>query len=259
MTNPAAFDALALDKDLDYAVSSDGKLYKFNSTTNGFDLYYTPAPLFEISANSTNKTDPPTITRYLDRLVINGGNFTGATTLLWIRAYIIEANNTLTPVFDFSSTRYELIPTVTFSPQLTLITIVGTGNLTTNNSIGAMANAFRINWATKTYQSISYPDAPLVLGKDYFIALGEEFIFSRQLRYSSYYYWMPMINSNNFEEHLYYLANTSTIPMLVYNRTAGASGDYWSHADILTNSSGTFLYNEMVQRMYNSSTWTYDT
>lgn len=60
-----------------------------------------------------------------------------------------------------------------------------------------------------------------------------------------------MVNYGTKEEHLIYYGNPDE-PILIYNNSISGSGtnSSWTHADILANSSGTFLYNEMVEFKY---------
>ena len=83
---------------------------------------------------------------------------------------------------------------------------------------------------------------------------------SRQIKYSQTYSWQPYnflypwYNSYlNFKERLYYLA-LDTKPILVLNRTFTGTDHAWVHSDIVTNSSGTFLYEELVELNTNNST-----
>ena len=93
-------------------------------------------------------------------------------------------------------------------------------------------------------------------GPNYFVSAGENFFLTRQIKYNTTHSWQPWnfqysYYYTSYVESLYYLAlNTKSIP--VFNRSI--QGDQaWIHSDIVTNSSGTFLYEEMIQSKYSSS------
>ena len=88
-----------------------------------------------------------------------------------VYTYLIEGN-TLTPVFNWTSTKYLMPPSIEVSPKFTNIFIVGNGNMS-NGSYGYVADAFRVDWTTKTYQNITFPYETLEFGMMYFVAVGE--------------------------------------------------------------------------------------
>lgn len=80
------------------------------------------------------------------------------------------------------------------------------------------------------------------------------------MNYNQTYSWQPwsfrdswyMNYYTKYVETLYYLAlNTKPIP--VFNRTSQGYDKDWRHSDIVSNSSGTYLYEEMLQVKYTST------
>ena len=71
------------------------------------------------------------------------------------------------------------------------------------------------------------------------------------MRYKSYYSWIPStLYYQPFEEHVYYLAQ-KTIPLPVFNKNISQSSSvFWKHADIIANTSGSYLYTEMNEVRY---------
>ena len=80
-------------------------------------------------------------------------------------------------------------PTIAVSPLLTNLFAIGNGNST--NGTGHAADAFYIDWTAKTVANITFPDEALEFGADYFLTAGEEFFYCRQMKYDSYYSWIP--------------------------------------------------------------------
>ena len=81
MNNPSGFDSDIVDSNVNYAIAKDGKLYKYETSTGGFALYFTPSsPL-----PTYNRTS---ITVYSDRIFINATT----TTSVWLYAYLIESS-----------------------------------------------------------------------------------------------------------------------------------------------------------------------
>ena len=70
------------DKNLDF-VAADGSLYKYDISTNGYTLNFTPIDPF-VFYNSTQKS----LNHYNDRLIITGrsNNYSIG---IWIQAYAI--------------------------------------------------------------------------------------------------------------------------------------------------------------------------
>lgn len=109
-----------------------------------------------------------------------------------------------------------------------------------------MADAFHIDWAALTASTIIFPQESLALGSDYFVAAGEEFFYVRQIRYSQNYSWIPAtFDSRSLQEHVYFIAQ-NTIPITVFTKNiSNINNTAWKHADVIANTTGSYLYTEM--------------
>ena len=176
MNNPAGFESYNTDKSLDYAVGIDGKVYKYSTTQNAFELFFTPA-------SSLPSHGSHSISVFNDRFIIN----TTSSNSVELYAYQIQANS-LTLVLNFTDNKFYADPKVAVSPELTKIVVVGNGNITLANGSwgnGSMSHGFSIDWTAKTVENMTVPSEALQYGADYFLALGEEFLLMRQKHHTS--------------------------------------------------------------------------
>ena len=227
--SPSFLSGLTEDSSFTYAVSLDGSLYKYSSSIAGFELFYTPTtPL----PNSTH------INLYSNRLVLNH------TTASSAEVYVYQVGNSATPIFNYTDITFAAPPVIAVSPQLTKVIILGNGG--SNGSYSQMSYAFHIDWAAQTVSTITIPQEALVFGFDYFLATGDEFLYVRQIRYSQTYSWIPtVLNSLSLQEHVYFFAQ-NTIPVIVFTKNISIINNTdWKHADVVANTTGSYLYTEM--------------
>ena len=164
MSNNATLSAQ--DLSFEYAVSSDGNLYKFNLSAESFVLYFTPASPLPTQGEIS-------ISVYSNRIFINSTELTNPNssnssyyypyydtqanaTKVSLFAFLIESGG-VSSVFNFTDSKFVIKPEIEASPQLTKVFVVGNGNLS-NGSYGGIGYGFNIDWVAKSVENITLPD-----------------------------------------------------------------------------------------------------
>ena len=162
MNNPVSFSSYSTDNSLDYAIGLDGNIYKYSTSLNAFELFFTPPSPLPSQSSSINT--------FNDRLIINST----VSNIVEIYAYQIQTS-TLTLVLNFTDDKFLTDPEVAVSPELTKVLIVGNGIIAqnaTNSTNGSLSHGFNIDWTAGTAENITLPDSALQFGADYYLNLG---------------------------------------------------------------------------------------
>ena len=229
MTHAANFSSTrSQDPTFTYTVSG-GDIYKFDTTSQGYKFF--------ASAAIPNNCK---LTVYQDRLFIDASTSSAVD----IYAYTLSATSA-TQVFNFSLVNLTVQPKVSVSPQLTKVVLAATGA----NSI--QGKGFHIDWTNQNVTHVTFPYGALRFGLDYFIAVGENSFYLRELRYEQNYSWIPSSMSNvTLKEAAYYVSQSAA--RLVFSLGIIPHPNFiWKFNAILANSTGEYLYSEMDKVAYN--------
>ena len=198
MNNNATLSAQ--DLSFEYAVSSNGSLYKFSPSTETFAPYFTPASPLPTQGEIS-------ISVYSNRIFVNATelvnpnssnsssyysysyNTQANATKVSLFAFLVESSG-VSSVFNFTDSKFVIKPEIEASPQLTKVFVVGNGN-TSNGSYAGLGYGFHIDWAAKTVDNITLPDEVFEFGREHFVTAGEEFFMVKHIKYNQTYSWQP--------------------------------------------------------------------
>lgn len=163
---------VSIDQELMIVLDANKTVFHLNTT----DLIF---------HNVTNATAyipaQATITSYLaaGAFAITYSNATSAE----VQVFGHDSNGNVVAMFNYTYAMYTNAPTIYFSPMLTKVVIVGTA--TVNNISAWLVNAYNLDYTSLTSQPIQFPTAPLINTGSLGIAIGDNYLYARQVTTSN--------------------------------------------------------------------------
>ena len=193
MTVQNNFVMAASNKNLTYAIGTDGNLWRFVASQSGF--------VQAVTSSRPLPTDAE-VKVYDNKIVVNASNATAAQLFVFV-----AVNRAVEPFFNFTFLNYTKKPRIIISEKLTKVVILGKALKRNSTEEKVKADAYHLDFPKKTYTNISFPMEAIGKLNATDIKVGDSFIYAREQESDT--------NKTGKRECVYYLSQDS-IPVKAY-------------------------------------------